>query len=186
MNKNIKMSYTEILKFDKDGYAEFFSCTENAFRGAMAIWDILDEKYLPEFKPKYANLLNKERRSYRTCDTEGEGIKEIWNLDTKEEVSRIDKICLRSTFDNVIVMRENLIELIEAFRNFEGNTSLSEQADEIEKEMKRDPDFLAIAWNQTSVNADAWKSDELDEEDVPIPYNIFKSKKHWSLFDDDF
>jgi hypothetical protein len=180
------MSYTEIYKFNKDGTVECFAEIRNAWRGAMAIWNILDKKYLPDYVPEYAKYSQEKKEYYRSMDILGGALKEVWALSLNEEVSKIDKICLRSTFDKVVVMRENLTELIEAFRNFEGETSLNEQADEIEKEMKNHPELIAIAWNQTSVICDAWKSDDIDEDGNLLPYNILKSENHWSMFDDAF
>ena len=181
------MSYTEIYKFKKDGNAECFSEIKNAWRGAMAIWNILDKKYLPKYIPDFAKMLGETDKEYfRSSDFIGESIKEVWSLSLKDGVSKTDKICLRSTFDNVVVFKEDLSELVKAFRDFEGETSLSEQADAIEKEVKNDPELLAIAWNQTSVNGGAWESDELDEDGNYLPYNFLKSEKHWSMFADAF
>ena len=42
---------------------------------------------------------------------------------------------------------------------------------------------MAVAWNQTSVNGDAWINDtEKDKDDSWKPYNIKKQNKHWDLF----
>lgn len=183
------MSYTEIYKFKKDGDAELVAETKNAFRGAMAVWNILDEKYLPPFIPSWATLMNDpNKRYYRSADIFGNGIKEVWGLFDDEKVSNIDKVVLGSTFDNVIVMKDDLPKLIDCFRKFEGDTSLKEQADYIEECFKNDDDLIAIAWKQTSVNGDAWMSDELGEdeggEECYLPYNILKHDKHWGLFQD--
>lgn len=181
------MSYTEIYKFKKDGNAECFTEIKNAFRGAMAIWDILDKKYLPKYIPDWAIALGKTDKEYfRSSDYTMKGLQEIWDLNSKEGVSKTDKICLRSTFDNVIVFKENLPEVLKAFREFDGETSLKEQADAIEEELKNDPELLAIAWNQTSVNGGAWETNELDEDENPLPYNLLKSENHWSMFEDAF
>jgi hypothetical protein len=181
------MSYTEIYKFKKNGDAECFSEVKNAWRGAMAVWNILDKKYLPKYIPDFAKILGETDKEYfRSFDFRGEALKEVWDLSLKDNVSKTDKICLRSTFDNVVVLSENLPELLRAFRDFEGETSLPEQADAIEKELKNDPELLAIAWSQTSVNGGAWESDELDDDENYLPYNILKSEKHWSMFADAF
>lgn len=182
------MSYTEIYKFDKDGNAEHFADIKNAFRSGMAIWNTLDKKYLPKYIPEFAKMMGETDKDYfRSGDFMGRAIKEVWALSEKEGIPKVDKICLRSTFDKVVVMREDLPELIKAFREFEGNTSLKEQADAIEKEMAEDSEFLAIAWNQTSVNGNPWESDDLDESgENYLPYNILKGKEHWSLFGDKF
>lgn len=181
------MSYTEIYKFRKDGNVEEFAEVKNAWRGAMAVWNTLDEKYLPKYIPDWAKLMGEENKVYhRSSDFTGNALKEVWGLSLKENVSKIDKIVLRSTFDNVIVYRDNIPELIEAFRKFEGDTSLKEQADLIELELSKDDELIAICWNQTSVNYGVWTSEELDEDENYLPYNLNKGDKHWSLFADAF
>lgn len=181
------MSYTEIYKFKKDGNATMLAETKNAWRGAMAVWNILDKKYLPPFMPDWAKALGETNKEYyRSSDMMGKGLKEVWGLYDGDKISETDKIVLGSTFDNVVVMKEDLPKLIEAFRNFEGETSLKEQADIFEQALK-DDDLLAVAWNQTSVNGDAWQSDETgkdeDDEEVYLPYNILTMEKHWNLFE---
>lgn len=80
-------------------------------------------------------------------------------------------------------MKKDLPKLIDMFRKFEGETSLKEQADLIENAFKNDDDLIAVAWNQTSVNGDAWESEETDEDDNFLPYNLLKHNKHWNLFE---
>lgn len=180
------MSYTEIYKFKKNGNAELLSEIKNSWRGAMAIWDILDKKYLPKFVPDWAKLLGTtDQEYYRTADMMGEGIKEIWALYKNPNVSEIDKIVLASTFDHVIVLKEHLPHLIKAFREFEGETSLKEQAEAIEEALNNDQNLIAIAWNQTSVNCGVWNSEETtieDDEETHLPYNMLSGNKHWNLF----
>lgn len=180
------MSYTEIYKFKKSGKAEFLGETKNAWRGAMAIWNILDEKYLPPFIPEWAKNLQKDldKKYYRSHDFAGKAIKEVWDLFKSESVSETDKIVLGSTFDNVIVLKNDLPKLIEAFRNFKGQTSLKEQADILEKALKEDKNLIAIAWNQTSINSSKWiDTGKYTKTDNPIPYNILKDTEHWNLFE---
>jgi hypothetical protein len=179
------MSYTEIYKFKKDGNAECFAEIRNAYRGAMLVWRIIEKKYLPPYIPTW--VMGDTSQEYsRASDFAGNGLKEVWGLFDAGKLSEVDKIALGSTFDNVVVMKQDLPKTIEAFRVFEGETSLKEQADAIEKELENDGDFIAIAWNQTSVNCDAWISDEtgLDEdgEEIYLPYNLLKHDKHWNLF----
>lgn len=180
------MSYTEIFKFNKTGNAEPVNEVKNSWRGAMAVWNIMDERYLPSFVPEWAKISSMplSEKYYRTSDQEK--IKEIWALADDPKVSEIDKIVLGSTFDNVIVLKENLPLLVKAFREFEGNTSLKEQADIIEEALKEDSELLAISWNQTSVNEDCWRNfGGRTEEDEDIPYNILTMiDRHWELFED--
>jgi hypothetical protein len=189
--KDLIMSYTEIYKFNKEGNAECFAEVRNAFRGAMAIWMSVERRYLPDYIPSWAIGYpsgETPTEHTRVADMMGEGLKEIWALFENSKVSEVDKIVLGSTFDNVIVMKKDLPILIKAFREFEGETSLKKQADLIEEVFKNDQDLLAIGWDQTSVNGDAWQSDEtvLDENNIEIysPYNLLKHNKHWDLFNE--
>ena len=182
------MSYTEIFKFRKDGNAEAIGETKNAFRSAMAVWDILDKKYLPKFVPEWAKRIGEVDKEYfRSSDFGGGGLKEVWDLFNKENVSETDKIALGSTFDKVIVLKEDLPKLIEAFKSFEGETSLKDQVVIIEEALVEDPELLGIAWNQTSVNGDCWTNfggyDEEKQEE--IPYNILTMDEHWNLFEEE-
>jgi hypothetical protein len=179
------MSYTEIYKFKKNGEAQCLAEVKNAFRGAMSIWQILENKYLPKYKPSWSF----GHSDYsRITDFMGGGIKEIWSLFDGNKISYTDRLVLGTTFDNVVVMKEYIPEIIKSFREFEGGTSLKEQADLIEYAYKTDDDLIAIAWNQTSVNGDAWESDELsineDGEEYYPPYNLLKQSDHWDLFED--
>lgn len=181
------MSYTEIYKFGKSGDVEMIDETKNAWRGAMAIWGIMESKYLPKYIPTWA-MGDTSREYSRTSDFAGNGLKDVWALFNDEKVSLSDKIVLGSTFDKVIVMKEDIEKLVEAFRTFEGETSLNEQADIIEQAFKNDEDLVAICWNQTSVNGDAWSSDRMsvDEEGYEeyLPYNLNVETEHWDLFKD--
>lgn len=114
-------------------------------------------------------------------------MQEVWDLIKDDRITEYEKICMKSTFDNVLVKKENLPKLIEAFRNFEGQSSLPEQADLILEELKIDDTFLAIGWNQTSVNGDNWENfgDYNEETELYEPYNINTMDRHWFLFDDE-
>lgn len=190
------MSYTEIVGFDKKGDAYREADVKNAFRGAMAIWRILENRYLPPFVPKYAKKLGinaieefERRFNYRPtrCSTimEDDAMREVWGLFDKKEVSRTDKICIGTTFDHCLVKKENIPEVIKAFREFDGATSLKEQADILEK-MYEDENCIAVGWNQTSVSDNQWMytGDYDKETDEPIPYNCLSGDVHFWLFDE--
>lgn len=190
------MSYTEIFGFDKEGNAYAQADIKNAFRGAMAIWNILEKKYLPPYIPEYARRLGatayeeaEKILHYKPtrCSSlmEENAMKEIWSLADKKEVSETDRICLFTTFDKCLVKKADIPEVIRAFREFEGETSLKEQADILEI-MYMDEDCTAAGWNQTSVNGDTWiNSGGYDEEnDCSIPYNCLSGDGHYWLFDE--
>lgn len=164
------MSYTEIFKINKDGKGEFIGETKNSFRGAMAIWSHLEKKYLPNEGQFNRFVMGK--------------MNEVWDLAKGDRITEAEKRVMQSTFDNVLVKKENLPKLLEYFRNFETETSLSEQAEIIEEAIEKDNNLIAIGWNQTSVNGDNWSNwGGYDEEtDEPIPYDINTMDKHWYLF----
>ena len=180
------MSSTEIYYFNKDGNAEDLGQVRNSWRGAMAIWNILDDKYLPPFVPEWAKILGKtEDKYHRSSDMVGNALKEVWALYNSDNISEIDKIVLGSTFDYVVVKKENIDKLLDAFEKFEGETSLKEQSKLIRDSI--DENTMAIGWNQTSVNGDTWVNyggyDE--KKDIYLPYNLNSMDKHWYLFDKD-
>lgn len=172
------MSYTEIYGFDKTGNAYFEDEVKNSFRSAMAIWQTLEDRYLPK-RIVYGMEMS------RTHDIVGSKIEEIWGLYKNDKVSYTDKICLHTTFDACLVKKENLPKVIKAFREFEGETSLKEQADILEK-MYADENCIAVGWNQTSVNGDEWsnKGGYDEENDCHIPYNCLSGEYHYWLFDE--
>lgn len=174
------MSYTEIYKFKQNGDSEFLDETKNAFRGAMAIWEFIEKKYLPKFAPLWA--MGDTSKEYSRI-TDLFGVKEIWGVYDSDKISEIDKIVLGSTFDGVIVMKDDIPKLVDAFNNFDGETTLKEQATLIEEAFETDDDLIAIGWNQTSVNCNPWLSDEEDEDGEYLPYNILRGDKHWNLFE---
>ena len=187
------MSYTEIYAVNKNGDVEEYEDIQNAWRGAMAVWNILEERYLPPFRPSFLpdfvpDEKIEEHLGYkpRRCigiDKEAmkEAMKEIWKLASNENVSEVDTIILCTTFDDVIVKKENIEKVINAFKEFEGDTSLKEQATILEKILE-DDECIGVAWNQTSVNADTW--DIYNEDDECLPYNINNNDEHWFLFSD--
>lgn len=187
------MSSTEIFGFDKIGNAYKAGEVKNAYRGVVAIWRILEEKYLPPYRPSYVpewvsddeveNFLH-YKPSRCLVIMEENAVQEIWNLVDNKNVSEIDKICLLTTFDRCLVKKENLEKVIRAFNEFEGETSLKEQA-LILQEMLKDENCIAVGWNQTSVNSSIWGNYSHDEEnDIIIPYNCLKQGEHYWLFDE--
>lgn len=171
------MSYTGLYRFTKSGYPKKFAEISNSHRGAMAIWRTLEKRYLPEYIPTWAVRLPKQEPFYYTRVNDG-NYDELWDLSLDDKVSEVDKICLISTFDNAIVYRKDILRLTNAFRRFDGETSLKEQADKIDKYMQLDKSFIAIGWNQTSVNADAWLSPKSS-----IGYNILTETNHINVFE---
>lgn len=179
------MSYTELYNIDKKGDVKQFIELENAFRGAMSIWMRLEEKYLEPLPPTYERTVSTAvKKNHRVFDMIG--IREIWALFYDEKVSRADKIVLGSTFDGVIVLKENFSELLEAMTAFikECNTTSLDEQIKVIKKLDKKEDSIGICWNQTSVNGGNWE-ERYDEKDNPIPYNININIDHWNLFNEE-
>ena len=198
------MSCTEIYGFDREGNAYHEADIRNAWRGAFSIWKILESRHLPPYVPDYlkdtvwyiptmsADEI-KARLGYTPtrltpCMGDSHPEEAIWNLQSNESVPMHERIVLGTTFDNVLVRKENLPEVIEAFRKFAGElleneTSIPEQIKVLER-MLADDNCIAVGWNQTSVNADTWttKGDYDEENDESIPYNCLTMDQHWWLF----
>lgn len=194
------MSYTEIYSFDKNGNANAAGEVHNSWRGAMTIWGILEERYLPPFVPEYLKSTNWYRPDMTPDQVEEQlgykpsrcappmgnenPIQEIWDLADNTTIPEHERIVLFTTFDNCLLRKENIPKVVAAFRQFGGETSLPEQADILEQLVEED-DCMAVGWNQTSVNGDTWAtSGGYDEEtDEGIPYNCMTGDKHYWLFD---
>lgn len=176
------MSCTEIVVFTKSGRAKRLADVRNAWRGAMAVWNIMDERYLPAYTPEWARGMPNQKERYSRMSDPIES-KKVWDLFVNEKVSMVDRICMGSTLDWCVVLRKNIPELIDAFRKFEGESSLKEQADIIEAAFK-DKKYIGVAWNQTSVCENKWNYYK-DRGDTSIAYNLLKDKEHWSLFEEE-
>ena len=144
------MSYVTIFGFDKEGNSFEIGDINNAWLGAMAVWSKMSEKYL--------------RKDFSIM-----GPKEVWNLFDSEKISHIDRVVLGSTFDKVIVKKENFEDLIKCFNEFEGNTNLKEQAKLIQENMNK-TDY--IGFHQNSVSCEFF-----------FDYNL-ENEEHWFLYDD--
>lgn len=189
------MSSTEIFCFNKDGFCCQEYAIKNAWRGAMAVWGILEEKYLPPYRPRYVpdDMSMQEfeqlygfkpsRLSITSVSEKENPANEIWNLFADIGIEPIDRIVLGTTLDYVLVRRDEIGKVIDAFRHFSGETNLKEQAD-ILSEIMKDENISAVGWNQTSVCADTWMNAGPFEEGEHKPYNYLEQDDHWWLFDE--
>lgn len=165
------MSCTEVVAFrKKDGKAEYFGDVGNAWRGGFRVWTIMNDKYLGG----KANVLFDPRP--------------IFALYKDAKIDRVDRIVLGATFDTVIVSKDTLEETIKAFREFASKnegTSLDEQADML-KDILEDEDYIAVAFNQTSVCENRWIKTSYDEsgEERDESYDCINEKNHFLLIED--
>lgn len=196
------MSYTEIFAFNKDGNAYMAGVVHNSWRGAMQVWNIMEDRHLPMYIPDYVKMCNwyhpgmteeeieakngfKPRRTAPTLGKGDNPAREIWALADNMEIPLHERIVMFTTFDHCLVKKENIGRVVDAFREFEGETSLKEQADILEK-LAQDPDVIAVGWNCTSVCTENWANiggyDAENEE--TLPYNCLKGDQHYWLFDE--
>lgn len=202
------MSYTEIFAFGKDGNAYLVAMVKNAWLGAMQVWNIMEERHLPPYIPEYVKMCNwyhpgmtaeeievkngfKPRRTAPTIGKVDNPAREIWALADNTEIPRNDRIVLFTTFDDCLVKREDIPQVVEAFRAFEGDdykgeTSLGEQADILQAIYDDHPEIIAVGWNQTSVIVESWANTGgyNEEKGEPVPYNCLTGEKHYWLFDE--
>lgn len=190
------MSHTELFFFNKTGEAWGYAAVNNSWRGAMAIWQHLEKKYLPSLPEPGWITHDSERHDYysrtvRVFDTVTL-MKEIWDLFWDDRLTEGEKIVLGTTFDGVLVKAEDFEKVIAAFEQFEANTSLKEQAEIIRKAIESG-EYIAMGWNQMSICRDCWanrgvKSSAESGEDAgntgPRAYNCLTQNDHWYLFDD--
>lgn len=189
------MSCTEIYAFDIKGNAYLFGTVSNSWRGAMAIWRYLEEKYLPPYIPNYMRSLGvttaeecKRQMNFvptRCSACQIRDMQEIWDLCDSPKLSEAERICLYTTFDRYLIKKEDIPRVVKAFKEFEGDTSLKAQAEILEKAYK-DDNCMAIGWNQTSVCADNWGTyGGYDQElDKVIPYNCLNDDNHDWIFEE--
>lgn len=196
------MSYTEIYVFGKDGNARLYAEISNAWRGAMAIWTIMENRHLPPYIPAYIKdtwwyhdgidaaelkriLKYQPSRIMPSFSNKENPAKEIWDLAVNPAVPEHERIVLYTTFNHPLVRREELTRVIEAFRKFEGETSLPDQANVLEGLLECE-DCIAVGWNHTSVSADTWATigGFNEETEESIPYNCLTMDKHYWIFDE--
>ena len=193
------MSCVEICAFDKKGNAYCYGEVKNSFRGAMAVWHMLEERHLPPFIPESVKEYSwyqpemtpeemQERAGYHfsriLCSSE-KGLKAIWDLADNPEITFHERIVLFTTLDDCLVKKEDIERVIEAFEQFGGDTNLPEQA-EILRKIAEDDNVIAVGWSQNSVSCEGWDAaggyDEETEE--CLPYNCLTGTKHYWLFDE--
>lgn len=181
------MSYTEIYGLtDNDAFC--IGETKNAWRGAMKIWMDLERKYLPSLPPHAWEISESEKQEYHSRTSmlfDESKMKEIWELVNNANMTVNERIVMASTFDNVLVRKENISRLLDAFNEYSNETSLKEQAEIIRLAVEEDEEIIAIGWNQTSVTGDTWhNAGGYDEDDNPIGYSMERQSEHWFLFEE--
>ena len=149
------MSQTIIFAFDKEGNSEEYGYTKNAWRSALAVWNIIGKRHLG-----IGISLNES------------AMKQIWDLMDDKRVPINERIVMGTTLDRCLVRNGEIPKVIEAFRSFDGDTSLEEQAD-ILQDIYDSGDYIAVGWHQNSISCEMWNE-----------YNCMTEENHWWLFDE--
>lgn len=105
------MSYTEIIMFDKNGNPHSSGRVQNASQGSYSIWNLLTNKYL--------------NRNFNNIDSKQE--QETWNLFQDSRLTDTEKIVLGSTFDYVLINKEDINKVVDAYKKFCKEFSTSER-----------------------------------------------------------
>lgn len=167
------MSYTEIFVTQPNGDVIGDEEFANSYRGAMFVWNSLGRKAFG-----------------RTPGFGSSDYERIWNLIKTNKISNEEKITLGTTYDGVMVKKEHLPIVADAFRKFaecndpNGGSSLTEQAERLEDLFNKE--IHSVSWCQTSVCDHQMGTvyDDDNPDDEGRPYNIFKDKGHWFLDED--
>jgi hypothetical protein len=174
----------------------------NSWGGAALIWDYFTEKYFP---------LKPGQKRWETGIGMGADLKPVWDLWKRKDLSEAERVVMMSTFDNVMVRKEDLNRLADAFEAVlvdmqrqipeldKRANHMHAQAEVFRKITKEQPDVQAICWQQTTCGDDPWyinpvipeNYDELTEQEQiefndqeGNPYNINTGTKHWFLYEE--
>jgi hypothetical protein len=203
------MANIEFYAFGKDGNAFLFESVPDSWRGAPAIWQYLESKYLPLYRPEGTppEVPDEELPTYlgyqpsRFNTTSDAQQHEVWDLVENLSVPEHERIVLFTTLSECLVKREDIPKVVEAFTAFDGETNLLEQGLVLEH-LYADEDLIAVGWNQDSNFSDHWGNfpygDESDADAPPKPplvegsdetedrgvYNCQLFRRHYFLFDE--
>lgn len=149
------MSTTIICAVHQDKEPIFIGECRNAFRGAMYVWNDIATRYF-------------DLECYPMFDSEMQS--RVWNAGNEKPLTGAELIVLASTMDKAIVKKSDVDPLLEAFKEYGSqheHSSLSEQADLIDKNRNEIPDGYDLAWIQTSVTGGWFRTwDEETEQCV--------------------
>lgn len=173
------MSYTTLYLVPESGEIREYAEYRNAYGLAAYCWTSLCDRYLDGVQWILSD----------------DAIKRLWGLAKDGRMPEHHKIALRTTFDNVMVRRENLLRVGDAFDQFVKDFPPGKQACSLSKQaadlrlLSHNAKCFAVCWCQTSVAADAWMTrddDEVNEEGDPVyrGWDISKDEGHWFLFDE--
>lgn len=169
------MSYTTLFKVGRDGLVRSDLEMSNSRGYAARIWTDLYDKYLKD--------LDKEYDSWMV----GEDCERLWALGKDARLCSFERDSLISTFDNVMIMREDFGQMsvslcwfVKKYPPKNRVCHLLTVASRLD-ELSKDDSVQAVCFHQTSVTANPWVDPCQESEDHAEPYNINKGTKHWFL-----
>jgi len=169
------MSHTTLATAYEDGELEGEYEFRNSHGSAPFIWDTLCRKYeigADDFgrwpTPYGPNM---------------EDWPKLWSYHNNGgKLTAWEKNCLVTTYDNAVIKRDDMLTVAksfeifhDAFYNGKRVSSLAKQAESIRDAYEKGARFLA--WTQTSVCEDWFRTYNEDEDDVSL-YNVNKGTKH--------
>lgn len=172
------MSYTTLYKVPASGPIETYKDYHNAFRSAWLVWDTMSKQYLGKDAVEFM------------LDRSEHAMQPVWDLWKDPNVPESHRIVMASTFDKVMVKRENLERLGEAYdaysRAVEDPGHIEAMADDL-RELAQDETCFAVCWCQTSVSSDVWLAPVTceccgSEVDYRM-YDVSRDEGHWFLFE---
>jgi len=165
------MSYTTLFLVPESGPIQAFSEFRNAFRGGYLVWDNMAKRYLGQDASMYMIKNN---------------MQPVWDIHANLSVPEAHRIVMMSTFDKVMVRKDNLERLAIAFeqysQDFDDPGHIPSEATAL-RELMDNEGCYAVCWQQTSVSADDWVVMLDDGSDERRPYDVSLDNEHWFLFD---
>ncbi len=153
------MSYATLYLAPRSGPIREFEKYQNAMRGAPMLWDSLGRKLVKGWSEAVHPMGSDDL------------FQELWNLPRKGIGSKEERIALLTTFDRVMVARENLSLVADAISVASESVGRSDpqfldrwivdpgnwpdMADGLRR-IAQEPDCFAVCWQQTSVAEDLW------------------------------
>ena len=169
------MSYTTLYLVPESGEIRTYREYHNASRFAWLVWDTMSKLYLHKGAIEFMISGNHA----------DDALQPVWDLWKNPNVPMNHRLVMASTFDRVMVRRENLPRLADAYEQYSKAVKdpghILTMVNDL-RSLANDPACLAACWCQTSVSSDAWRVRESLEDDSRL-YDVSLDNDHWFLFD---
>lgn len=166
------MSYCTLYAAFEDGDITPHKDYRNSWRGAMAVWTYMVERYLRPPKDSFW-LSNQEFLTEK-----------LYPLASDLNIPFEDRVTMATTYDRVLVAQKDFKLLCQCMNDtgsrMPAQNHIVSQARDIAGLPKK---CRAVGWRQTSVSADMWDV-YVNGEWQDRNYNIDIDDEHWWLFDE--